>query len=1268
MAILKIEPQIVNSSGDFTFNSAVVTANVSAGNVLASAFYWANGAPFASSSFGNADVAAYLDSYYTYANANAATQATAIDSINANLGAYQTYANANVSSTYGEITSLWSNAASQQTQITTLDANLGTATTNITSLQANAAFQANLIDILTGNAATQGSVLDILVANAAAQSANLTSLLSNAAAQEASLTSLVNNAAAQSSAIDTINANIGAYQTYANTTTYANANVAAYLTATYPITNDGALRIGTGSGPDVYIDALNNIYVGHGTANHSTLTVAGDLSATGNATFSASTLISGSGNLTINNTSNITVKTGAGLHLQSGATFVGDAGTFVGNLSAANVAASGFYWANGTPFVSSTYGNTDVAAYLLVDSTITGLQANAAFQANLLDVLSGNAASQGSLLDVLVANAAVQAANLTILLSNAAAQEASLTSLVSNAAVQSSAIDTINANVGAYQVYANANATTQATSIDNINANLGAYQTYANTAVNTINANLGSYQTWANLSFTTLTSNAATQATSIDTINANVAAANAAIITANTAMKNYVDDQFTAAGGYGNTQVAAFIEPYQIYANANAATQATSINAINANLGAYQIYANANAATLTTTISTLDANVGAYQIYANANAAAQATSIDTINANVGAYQIYANANAATQATAINTLNANVGAYEIYANAQLALRAPLASPTFTGDAVMANLTVGNLVIQGNTTTIGSTDLTINDSIINLHTFANLAPLTSDDGRDIGLAMHYYKGADGIAFVGWANDSGYLEYYAAGTEVSNVFVGSAYGTVKAGEFLSVNNTPSTSTTTGAIRVTGGIGVQGNIFAGAIYTDVYKFANGTPILDNVYASITGANAAIVTANTGLKSYVDAQDTAITNAWTSNAATQATSIDTINANVGAYQVYANANAVAQTTAIDALNANIIATNAAIITANTGMKSYVDAQFTAGGGYGNTQVGAYLTTYGGNVYAGNIVATGNIVGGGVRTTTSASAPLSPTVGDIWYSTTDNTTLRYTYDGSSSFWLDIGGPTSAANAIPLGSTVESYLTASPTISAINANVTAANAAIVTANSAMAANVTAANAAIVTANSAVVSYVNSLNSAMSANVAAANSAIITANTALKSYVDTQDGLNAPLASPTFTGTVTAPIVSITGNATISGNILQQQAYYETYGNITNTGGNLTCNFNLGSVFYVTSLTANVTASFTNVNALTNTVTATTLIIDQGATAYRISNIQVNGTNQTIRWIGNVVHTGTASNTDIVSFSLIHLGSGTYRVLGQSSSYG
>jgi hypothetical protein len=50
-----------------------------------------------------------------------------------------------------------------------------------------------------------------------------------------------------------------------------------------------------------------------------------------------------------------------------------------------------------------------------------------------------------------------------------------------------------------------------------------------------------------------------------------------------------------------------------------------------------------------------------------------------------------------------------------------------------------------------------------------------------------------------------------------------------------------------------------------------------------------VTGANAAIVTANTALKSYVDTQDIAITTAWTANAGAQASSIATLTANAGA-------------------------------------------------------------------------------------------------------------------------------------------------------------------------------------------------------------------------------------------------------------------------------------------------------------------------------------------------------------------------------------------
>ena len=159
------------------------------------------------------------------------------------------------------------------------------------------------------------------------------------------------------------------------------------------------------------------------------------------------------------------------------------------------------------------------------------------------------------------------------------------------------------------------------------------------------------------------------------------------------------------------------------------------------------------------------------------------------------------------------------------------------------AVYANLTItGNLTVVGNISSVGSADLAISDSIINLHTNPNLDPWTVNDGKDIGIKFHYYDTLDTHAFIGRANDSGFLEWYAKGTETTgNVFVGSHYGTIKAGEFLSVNNVPSTSTTSGAIRVTGGIGIGNGLYV-----------NGTSWFQNAStanAVITGGSATGVT-----------------------------------------------------------------------------------------------------------------------------------------------------------------------------------------------------------------------------------------------------------------------------------------------------------------------------------------------------------------------------------------------------------------------------------
>jgi hypothetical protein len=126
--------------------------------------------------------------------------------------------------------------------------------------------------------------------------------------------------------------------------------------------------------------------------------------------------------------------------------------------------------------ISTLLGNAAAQAGDLI-----ALYNNAAGQADTLTTLTANAASQAANLTTLFGNAATQADTLTTLLANAATQSESLTVLVGNAASQATALDTINANVGLLHL---GNVST--------NANLGAFQTYANTNFVTTSANIAS--------------------------------------------------------------------------------------------------------------------------------------------------------------------------------------------------------------------------------------------------------------------------------------------------------------------------------------------------------------------------------------------------------------------------------------------------------------------------------------------------------------------------------------------------------------------------------------------------------------------------------------------------------------------------------------------------------------------------------------------------------------------------------------------------------
>jgi len=153
--------------------------------------------------------------------------------------------------------------------------------------------------------------------------------------------------------------------------------------------------------------------------------------------------------------------------------------------------------------------------------------------------------------------------------------------------------------------------------------------------------------------------------------------------------------------------------------------------------------------------------------------------------------------------------------------------------------------GNLIMLGNTNIVNTNNIAISDSIIDLHTPPDLSALTVDDGRDVGLHIHYYKTQDSHAFLGWNNTSTYLEWYGSGNEgVNGKFTGE-YGTFKTGNIKVVStaaDAASTSSTSGALQILGGVGVGGSLFTAGTISGSF-LTGSTSVIGNISTGLLAA-----------------------------------------------------------------------------------------------------------------------------------------------------------------------------------------------------------------------------------------------------------------------------------------------------------------------------------------------------------------------------------------------------------------------------------------
>ena len=91
--------------------------------------------------------------------------------------------------------------------------------------------------------------------------------------------------------------------------------------------------------------------------------------------------------------------------------------------------------------------------------------------------------------------------------------------------------------------------------------------------------------------------------------------------------------------------------------------------------------------------------------------------------------------------------------------------------------------GNLTIQGTTTTVDSTTMTVVDPIITLQTVSGGGALTTDTNKDVGLAMQYHTGsAAKTAFLGYDDSEAKLTFVPDATITNEVVTGTK-GTIVA-----------------------------------------------------------------------------------------------------------------------------------------------------------------------------------------------------------------------------------------------------------------------------------------------------------------------------------------------------------------------------------------------------------------------------------------------------------------------------------------------------
>jgi hypothetical protein len=555
----------------------------------------------------------------------------------------------------------------------------------------------------------------------------------------------------------------------------------------------------------------------------------------------------------------------------------------VGGFSDANIRATvsktGFRVNTATASTSSSSGA------LIVDGGV-GIGGNIHAAAINATPVGNTTPSTGSFTDLtgtyLTASTGMSTANAVVTggyiqnLSNISATDGSITTLVATNASTANAV----ISGGYINNLSNLTATTtQTTNLSTGNAVVtGGY--IDNTPIGPNTASTGNFTTANATSVEAYTITAAT----VNSTTGNITTVTAS----NVSTSSLYTENIIVTGTSGNISGVDVVSANTFVFAANGINILTSlqstVDALDANVGAYQIYANANIGTLFLGNISTNANLGAYQIYANANAASQQTKIDNIvsqaNANTAAYLTIYTGNINADIISVNVVNANSGNITtlVADNFSTANAAITGGDISNVNAQINNFSTANALITGgvlNNIDIQANNFSTANAVVTGGYAQGLANVTATDGDFTTLVADNFSTANAIITGGnitiltpsgstipnsyvqadkvEAYFGNFANLVASNVDLDGNFIGNVVSsnveltggyidaiiiganTATAGTFTQLNAVDSTlsgnllinsnveaeSQYTGALVVIGGAGIGGNLFIGGNLT---------------------------------------------------------------------------------------------------------------------------------------------------------------------------------------------------------------------------------------------------------------------------------------------------------------------------------------------------------------------------------------------------------------------------------------------------------------